>query len=565
MPSSDHDVIIIGAGWSGLIAAKYALEEGLRPLVLERREVLGGVWRFTADPSVATVMRSTCTSSSRCVTEMSDLPLPKDRGEFPHHSTVAVYLDAYADRFGLRDHIRFGTKVVECTKREDRWITRTEDGAEFSARNLIVCSGLHTRPNPGLDHLSGFTGQRRHAMQVKSITPELRSQRVLVVGGGETAADVVVELCRAGAKGVTWSIPNGQQFFRKHAAVTHLGWLLSLGKKKSNRIVLDEAGSLAIRSVVNFRGGKQGMAWLCNLSTSGSPTRFNGHGIEAWRTKAGVWRSFYNKCGHVLDHVYDGDVVPKSACTDATGDAVSFADGTTETFDQIIECTGYTPAFPFLPKRNQVCMSKRYKLVMDPDDPSLLFMGFARPIIGSIPLVTELQAMAFLRMVAGRTPRPSTAAMRAQISEDNASYDEQFRDTSRRVRTLVDPFVYTSALGRLAGRVPELRDMMKADPLAALTVFFAPFNSAFFRLVDDDNDASIQRMRGYLTPTWLMAPVVFGVSRAVGVRWVFEALARSPARGLGHRLGELYRRRVLDHDRPFGARYEHSARYGEAL
>ncbi len=85
-------------------------------------------------------------------------------------------------------------------------------------------------------------------MQVKSLGPQMQTQRALVVGGGETAADVVVELCRAGAKSVTWSIPNGQQFFRKHAAVTHLGWLLSLLRKQSNRIVLDEASSRAIRS-----------------------------------------------------------------------------------------------------------------------------------------------------------------------------------------------------------------------------------------------------------------------------------------------------------------------------
>ena len=66
------DVCIIGAGWSGLYACKYALENGLQPIVLERREGLGGVWNYTDDPATTTVMKSTVSSSSRVVTEASD-------------------------------------------------------------------------------------------------------------------------------------------------------------------------------------------------------------------------------------------------------------------------------------------------------------------------------------------------------------------------------------------------------------------------------------------------------------------------------------------------------------
>src|SRR5437870_13061441 len=68
------DVIILGAGWSGLMACKYSLGEGLKTLVLERRDSIGGVWSFTQDGRYGGVMTTTETTSSRCVTEMSDFP-----------------------------------------------------------------------------------------------------------------------------------------------------------------------------------------------------------------------------------------------------------------------------------------------------------------------------------------------------------------------------------------------------------------------------------------------------------------------------------------------------------
>ena len=57
------DVIIIGAGWSGLLACKYCLAEGLKTLVLEGRDSLGGVWSFTEDRSCPGVMTTTETTS----------------------------------------------------------------------------------------------------------------------------------------------------------------------------------------------------------------------------------------------------------------------------------------------------------------------------------------------------------------------------------------------------------------------------------------------------------------------------------------------------------------------
>ena len=105
--SYNHDVTVIGEGWSGLVACKYMLEEGLSVVAIEKREGIRGVWRYSDGPSVITVMKSTCCSSSSTVTEMSVFPMPEEIGMFPHNIDVREYLEY----FNLIPHIRINTSV----------------------------------------------------------------------------------------------------------------------------------------------------------------------------------------------------------------------------------------------------------------------------------------------------------------------------------------------------------------------------------------------------------------------------------------------------------------------
>ena len=95
-----HDVTIIGAGWSGLMACKYMREFGLSVATLEKRSEIGGLWCFSEDPNIVTVMQTTKTTSSSSVTEMSDFPMPEEIAD------VLAYLKSYFDEFKLWPHIR---------------------------------------------------------------------------------------------------------------------------------------------------------------------------------------------------------------------------------------------------------------------------------------------------------------------------------------------------------------------------------------------------------------------------------------------------------------------------
>lgn len=156
-----YDVIIIGAGWSGLLSCKYALEENLSVKVIEKREDVGGVWKFSPDPNITTVMKNSTTSSSNTVTEISDFPMPTRIGDFPKHQDIKSYLDDFANKHNLRRHIHFGTSVKKVHKIKNVWYIETHNNKEYRSKNVIVCSGVHQKANCDLQQgiLKGFEGK----------------------------------------------------------------------------------------------------------------------------------------------------------------------------------------------------------------------------------------------------------------------------------------------------------------------------------------------------------------------------------------------------------------------
>ena len=213
--SKHHDVTVLGVGWSGLVTCKYMMEEGLSVVALEKREDIGGVWLYSDDPNIVTVMKTTQCTSSSTMTEMSDFPMPEEIGMFPHHTDILQYLRRYAN-FNLMPHIQLNTTVKKAEKKGDMWWIKFENGDVYTSSYLVVATGPNQKPNRDLENsvLKGFAGRTYHASEIKSTSEEYRGKRLLVVGGGETGSDICMEfygLC----ENIYWSIPRGQHFFRK--------------------------------------------------------------------------------------------------------------------------------------------------------------------------------------------------------------------------------------------------------------------------------------------------------------------------------------------------------------
>lgn len=484
--NSALDVLILGGGWSGILALKHCLSKGLSALVIEGREDLGGVWNFTEDPSVVTVMENTETTSSTCFTEASDFAMPKDE-EFLHHKRVLGYLRDYCQQFALTPHMRFGERIRKARKIEGLWEVETDKGVHLGKR-LIVATGVHSRPNlSAAQQFSGFRPDERGAVQhlgeLKRAPEELKGKRVLVYGGGESASDLVEELLRdVGASRVVWSIPNGQHFFRKYGY-----WVgrHPLTGRPVRPQAFDKQSSLLQGLISPAYKGKDGMRWGCKWTTSGSLLAYQGHGVPEWRSAAPNMHAFINKSANVLDFLDRVRLAPQGAVEGCEGSTVRFADGIAEPFDRVILCTGYLPNLSYLPPEiGQPCISEHYKFVFHNSDPSVAFVGFVRPIFGSIPLLSEVQSRWVSRVFAGELTLPNEAVRREETRRDQDFWARFFKHTSRRIKTLVDVFIYSHSIARLTGDFPDRRRLLREDPFAWYLSIVGPYGSAMLSLND---------------------------------------------------------------------------------
>src|SRR4029450_13346778 len=107
----DTRVAVLGAGSSGLAAMKGLREQGLAVEGYERGSDVGGLWRYENDNELSAAYASLRTNVSRSRMQYPSFAMPKAYGDFPHHREMAAYLGAYADAYGLRDSVRFRTRV----------------------------------------------------------------------------------------------------------------------------------------------------------------------------------------------------------------------------------------------------------------------------------------------------------------------------------------------------------------------------------------------------------------------------------------------------------------------
>ena len=516
--SNHHDVTVLGAGWSGLVACKYMMEEGLSVVALEKREDIGGVWLYSDDPNIITVMKTTRCTSSSTVTEMSDFPMPEEIGMFPHHTDILQYIHAYTNNFNLMPHIQLNTTVKKAEKRGDTWWVKCENGDEYTSSHLIVATGPQQMPNRELEDtiLNGFTGKIYHSSEIKGATEEHKGKRVLVVGGGETGSDICIELYNV-CKYIYWSIPRGQHFFRKVAKV--IPW----GKPQA----IDKASSRMMKMIAPYTQSKPGLSWICKWTSNGSLLAYQGHGIPEWHNKAKFFHFFVNKNGRVLDLVDYKRLVPKAGIIECKGQEVHFSDGTKQEFDTIIMSTGYKKAFPFLPDHySGVNMREHYKFVLDIEDPSLAFIGHVRPVVGSVVSVSEIQARWVARVYSKHVPLKSFEERQAEVAKDNTHWKNYFKDSSQRLEGLVEGFTYADDLAKLAGIYPDYWALFKRNPHHWYVAYFAPYNAATYRLNElKSEEQAIATMESHrkttLTPVHLLLIVFL---RIIWFDWVLDQL-----------------------------------------
>jgi len=196
---SPKRVLIIGAGPSGLVAAKSALECGLEPTVLERDNIVGGAWK----PQKGLMWHSMRTNTSRFNAMFSDFQWPADTPDFPNNQAVHGYLMDYVAHFDLNKYIHFNSEVLHIKQQHKKWQTTWKEGSKKLKQEfdfVIVATGMFSKPYlPALKGSDEFKGEIIHSKDHKD-PASFANKRVVIVGGMFSGSQIATDLCHSASE-----------------------------------------------------------------------------------------------------------------------------------------------------------------------------------------------------------------------------------------------------------------------------------------------------------------------------------------------------------------------------
>jgi dimethylaniline monooxygenase (N-oxide forming) len=416
-PAITAQVGIIGAGVSGLTAAKALKDAGITFECLEKGSGPGGMWRYENDSGTSSAYRSLHIDSSRQSISFPDFPVPDHLPDYLSHRQVLQHLENYAEHFRLGPFIRFATTVTRLEPAPDGcWdVTIAHPGESAPAsvrryRQVIVANG-HLW-DPRLPEFPGsFAGTQTHSHFYRVADP-YEDKVVLVVGIGNSAVDIAVDLARR-AERVLLSTRRSAWIMPKYVmGVPTDRWLGVMIR----RLKLPVAAARALlRHVARL--------------TIGNQERF---GVP--RPEHPVWREHATLSQELLPYIGHGWITMKPNIARLEGDEVAFVDGSREPVDAIIYATGYRASFPFLdPDIFRVEEDRPpalYRRIVAVDRPSLFFAGLVQPIGPTITLV-EIQARWMAAVLAGRIPLPDHDAMMREVERHRARVAAHYVNAAR--------------------------------------------------------------------------------------------------------------------------------------
>ncbi|WP_098730347.1 flavin-containing monooxygenase [Brevibacterium epidermidis] len=411
---SQPKVCIIGAGSSGIAAAKTLYTSAIPFDCFEMGSEIGGTWLFD-NPNGQSACYETLQINTSCPRmAFSDFPMPEHYPHYASHDQVFDYFRDYVDHFGFGHTITFNTEVTD-VRRGGRggWDVDIRSGIGQDAVSetrhydaVMVANGHHWDarwPDPA--YPGDFAGEQIHAHDYRS-GDQLEGRDVVVVGAGNSAMDIAVEGSRR-ANNVTLSIRRGQWVMKK----TIMGMA-------ADQIVLPGWApwwmtSARLRLGAILSGG---------LKKYGLPVPGHTPG-----------QSHPVQSDAIRDRLKAGAVTVRPGIERLERDRVVFTDGTSAPADLIVWATGYRVSFPFLSsdvvdvENNDLPLWKR---CVHPDRPGLFFIGLLQPVGAVMPL-SEAQSKLVSKILTGSCELPSRRDMVRQMARDDRRNKKQFYDSPR--------------------------------------------------------------------------------------------------------------------------------------
>jgi putative flavoprotein involved in K+ transport len=304
-------VVIVGAGAAGLAVAGTLRERGVDCTVLERSSAVGSAWAGRYD--------SLHLHTIRWLSGLPGHPIPKSYGRWVARDDMVRYLSEYAATRGVTPE--FGVEVTRVDRAADGWRVDTSAGPREGSA-VVLATSFSSQP-----YLPGWASEPGlplvHSSAYSNPTP-YRGQHVLVVGAGNSAAEIAVDLVRAGAT-VTMSVRTPPNIVRRDTLGVP-SQLLGIGLRRVPERVMNPV-SAVLRKVS-----------VPDLSEHGLPAPHRDGFTQFLRTHTVP----------ILDHgfveeVRAGRIAIAPAVTSISAGEVTLADDTTIRPDAVVCATGYRP------------------------------------------------------------------------------------------------------------------------------------------------------------------------------------------------------------------------------
>ncbi|MFE2355915.1 flavin-containing monooxygenase [Streptomyces parvulus] len=357
---ADRPVYVIGAGPGGLAVAQALRARGLRAVVLERAGHVGDSWRRHYDR-----LRL---HTTRRLSALPGLAMPRRFGRWVSRDDVVRYLEKYVEYHQLE--IVTGVEVFRVERASGGgWLLHASGGRELTGSAVVVATGYnHTPRVPDWPGRAAYTGEFRHAAEYRDAAP-YAGRDVLVVGVGNTGAEIAVDLVEGGASRVRLSVRTVPHIVRRSTA----GWPAQYNGVLIRRLPTGLVDRMA-RPLARIS--------VPDLSAQGLPRPDTG-----LLTRAAEGAVPVQDVG-LIDVVRTGRVEVVAAVDGFEDGKVLLADGTRLAPDAVIAATGYLRGLEGLVGHLDVLDDRGRPVVRGGSAPAgapgLYFTGFTNPISGML-------------------------------------------------------------------------------------------------------------------------------------------------------------------------------------
>lgn len=349
-------MVIIGAGPAGLATSRELSARGIEHVVLERGATIAHTWENLYEGLVL--------HTGKHFSALPGMPFPKSTPVFPTRRDFLDYLAQYAAKF--RVPVRTSSEVTALKRLPNGWLVRLADTTEFMSGSVVVATGIVSNPQaPDFPGQSRFTGSVMHSVAYRRPQP-YAGERILVVGAGNSAGEISVELANAGAR-VAVAVRSGARVVPREllgVPIQYFGVAIGVFPQTVQRAINNFTSGVAarVRPTVLPRGG-------------------------LGRCSAVPLIGF-----HLVDAILSGAISLKPGIAELTADGARFTDGSHEQFDRVILATGYRAALGFLGdqiRMDDCGFGARRNRVVSADQPDLYFVGHNYDTRGGLRNIAE--------------------------------------------------------------------------------------------------------------------------------------------------------------------------------